>query len=174
MIKAQFLGALETIVKSEIELYNSLMKATSDEYAAVISMDLVKLSAASHQRESCVSNAQRREAARQTLVQQELGEGTGSLQERLLESPLAPGVLPQDRSRLIKLLRELRARVYEVRKLTVELQSISGFCLEVVNGCMSLFQVGKQVRNRVYSARGRVADNLTPRYSRSELTIREA
>lgn len=174
MVTAEFLGALEKIVRSEIALYDTLMKATSEEYAAVISMDLSRLAKVSSERELLVVDAQRIESERQSFVQLQLGEGTGSLQERLSQAPLAPGVSLQERARVLKFIGELRVRVVEVRRLSRELQSISGFCLEVVNGCMSLLQVGKQIRNRVYSARGCLSDNTTPRYSRAELTIREA
>lgn len=174
MIQAPFLKALERIVRSEIELYDTLMKATSEEYAAVIRMDLSRLANASREREALVLEAQRQESERRALVVEQLGEGTTSLHQRLSEAPLSAGVSPRERARVISLLRELRTRVVEVRRLSLELQSISVFCLEVANGCMSLFQVGKQVRNRVYSARGRLSDSMTPRYCRSELTIREA
>ena len=174
MITKQFVQALEDIVNAEIRLHEKLMQSTSREYSAVLSLDSKQIETISAERLDIYPEVQRLEKMRREIVSKSLGESTDNLRLRLQKAPIASGVSIQDRNRLIKLVRDLRNRVVEVRKLSAELQSISGFGLEMVNGCISLFHAAKQVRSKVYSARGRIAESMTPRYSRSELTIRQA
>ena len=174
MITKQFVQALEEIITAEIRLHEKLMQATSKEYSAVLSLDSKNIELSSAERLKFYPEVQRLEKMRGEVVSKTLGDSAENLRLRLQKAPVAPGVSNQDRNRLIKLVRDLRTRAVEVRKLSVELQSISGFGLEMVNGCISLFHAAKQVRSQVYSARGRIAESMTPRYSRSELTIRQA
>jgi hypothetical protein len=174
VITRQFVQALEEIITAEIRLHERLMQATSKEYSAVLSLDSKHIETISGERLDIYPEIQRLEKVRREIVAKSLGESAENLRTRLQRSPIAPGVTIQDRNRLIKLVRDLRTRAVEVRKLSAELQSISGFGLEMVNGCISLFHAAKQVRNQVYSARGRIAESMTPRYSRSELIIRQA
>ncbi len=174
MITRQFVQALEDIITAEIRLHERLMQATSKEYSAVLSLDSKHIENISAERLDIHPEVQRLEKMRRELVSKSLGDSAENLRSRLHKAPIGPGVSTQDRNRLIKLVRDLRTRAVEVRKMSAELQSISGFGLEMVNGCISLFHSAKQVRNQVYSSRGRLAESMTPRYSRSELIIRQA
>jgi hypothetical protein len=174
MLHTQFLESLERLISNQIKLSNSLMEVTTAEYAAVLSLDSSHLLTASQSRVALVEQVQIVEEARRALIEKEIGETKEPLQRWILRVPLGPGVTAADRVRILHLVGTLRNRMIEVRTLSAQLQSLSGFGLEVVNGCLSLFHAAKQIRNQVYSARGIISEKSTPRYSRAELTIREA
>lgn len=174
VITRQFIQSLEGIVTAELRLHEKLMQLLAKEYGAVLSLDSTQIELVASQRLGLLSEIEKLEQTRKELVTSSLGESTENLRRRILKAPLGAGVSLAERNRLITLVRDLRSVIVEVRKLSAELQSISGFGLEMVNGCISLFHAAKQVRNQVYSARGRMFESMTPRFSRSELTIRQA
>ncbi len=168
-VPAQLIREIRKHLKAECALYDRYNALLEEQRKWTTRFSAEKIEKITEKRDDLTRQMQQAHAQRLIFLQQFPEDASQKLSEQIEKH-----IEGAEKKELLQLTEELRQRVLESRRLSVEENQVSHFALGMVNSGISLIWQATQSVTKSYTKSGNIEEAYTPTSSRNERTLKEA